>query len=301
MRTWTTLTVVAGLALAGCGGGDAGDGVGEIATDTSSQRADVTTTLVTESSPTTDGPTDPAGSTGVDTLDPSDDTLVYVTLGNSLLFTPVPGVMGLYRDRLEEHFGVIVETRDHTRGSQSVHDFLDRLRNDDELRADLGEADVVLMLIPNDEWAEPATTAMGAQGRDPATCGGDDDLQCFRDAVGDYESAVDEVFVELMKLVDPTATLVRVFDCYVFTPGDDDALAVERLGPLWHEGQQHVAQTAARYRITVAAVFDDFMGPDASSQPEAAGLVGVDGVHPTRAGAERITALLVDLGFEPAG
>jgi len=59
--------------------------------------------------------------------------------------------------------------------------FLSWLQSDEELRRDLQAADVVTMLICNDEWAVPSVTAAGVGGRNPADCGGDDNRQCLRD------------------------------------------------------------------------------------------------------------------------
>lgn len=237
-------------------------------------------------------------------LEPGDGPLVYVAMGNSLLFSPHPGgVMRLYRSMLEEEFGVAVEFRDRTHGGQRTDNFLDRLRNDVGLRRDLAEADVVLMVIPNDEWGVAAPIALGVEGHDASECGGDDGLQCFRETITDYEAMVDEIFVELTTLVDTSETLVRITDFYVFTPGDDDQddRMIERLGPLWHEAQEHVAATAARYGLPVARVYDDFMGPSGTEHPETKGLVAGDGFHPTEAGAERMAQLVHDLGYELVG
>jgi hypothetical protein len=60
------------------------------------------------------------------------------------------GAIDGYADLLEESFGVPVEMRNHTRGGRTAENLVSRLRNDAWLRADLGEAHVITLLIPND-------------------------------------------------------------------------------------------------------------------------------------------------------
>jgi lysophospholipase L1-like esterase len=282
MRRWktvvTVVTLVTGSGI-GCGGDDA---------------------AVRDPGPAT-APTATLAPAEPSTLDPGDGPLVYVTMGHSLLVSPHPGAMRLYARMLEEDLDVAVELRDHTRGGQRADDFLHGLRNDVALRSDLADADVVLVLIPNGEWAETAPIVFGADGHDPTECGGDDGLQCFRDTITEYEVMVDEILAELMTIVDPSETLVRITDFYVFTPGDIDATVIERIGPLWHQAQEHVAAAAARYGLPVAQVYDDFMGSTGTEQPETKGLVSDDGIHPTAAGAERMADLVRELGYELVG
>ncbi len=280
------LTAVAMLGVGACANGsDTGDS-GPTATTVA------TTTTTVSPTTTTQQPTTSA--------QPSHDPLVYVVMGNSLLFS-TPAVMYAYRDILKEDLAVEVDMRDHTVGGQATHDFLSQLQTNDRLRRDLAEADVILFLIPNDEWKEPCNTIIGEEGRNPADCGGDDGLQCLRSATANYNAMVELVFVELTTLADPSETVIRVMDFYQFTPGEDDEAAVETLMPLWRESQRYVERAAARYGIPVAQVFDEFMGPDGTDIPEQKGLVSADGVHTTAHGTELIAQMIRELGYEPAG
>ena len=83
-RNWTVLVVVVALGVSACAdGGDAGND-------------DATATTQATTTPTM-APTTNAGT--------SEEQLVYVVLGNSLLFS-TPAVMYAYRDLLEEDLGV---------------------------------------------------------------------------------------------------------------------------------------------------------------------------------------------------
>ena len=232
-------------------------------------------------------------------LEVSEGPLVYVPMGNSLVFLPTgSSVMDRYAEMLSEDFGVEVDVRDRTVGGQRTDDFLFRLRNSDALRDDLADADVITFLVPNDQWSEALMTFSGSEGRDPADCGGDDGHQCLRDMVADYTGLVGEIFAELMTIVDPAEQVVIVQDCYqLHTERRTDT--TESLYPYWRDAEAHLRQTAASYDIPVAGVWDDFMGTD-GAVPDLVteGLIQSDGIHPTAEGAQRIADLYHDLGYD---
>ncbi len=289
-RYWTVLIVLAMLGLGACAdGADSGDPGPSAATE------EATTTTAAPSTTAAPNTTTPPTTTAP----PSEEPLVYVVMGNSLLFS-TPAVMYAYRDILKDDLAVEADLRDHTVGGQATHDFLTQLQTNERLRSDLGEADVILFLIPNDEWKEPCNTIMGEGGRDPADCGGDDGLGCLRSVAANYNAMAELVFAELTTLADPSETVIRVMDFYQFTPGEDDEAAIETLSPLWRESQEYVEVAAARYGIPVAQVYDEFMSPDGKGIPEHKGLVSADGVHTTAEGTEVIAQLIRELGYEPA-
>lgn len=232
-------------------------------------------------------------------LEVPEGPLVYVPMGNSLVFFPTgSSVMDHYAAMLEEDFGVDVQVRNHTVGGQRADDFLSRLRTSDALRNDLAEADVVTFLVPNDEWAEPLMTFSGTGGRDPADCGGDDGQQCLRDIVSEYTVLVDEIFAELMAIVDPAEQVVLVQDFHQFHT-ERRTERTRQIHPYWRDAQAHLRATAETYGIPVVAVWDDFMGTDGDIPDLVeAGLVDPDGIHLSPAGALRVAELYHDTGYE---
>ena len=57
-------------------------------------------------------------------------------------------------------------------------------------------------------------------------------------------------------------------------------------------------EVAESYGIPVARVWEDFMGTDGEIPDLVeAGLVSVDGIHPTAIGAQRMAELYHDLGY----
>ncbi|MFO7960444.1 MAG: SGNH/GDSL hydrolase family protein [Nitriliruptoraceae bacterium] len=250
-------------------------------------------------------PTDEAATSTTETpatLQIEEGPLVYVPMGNSLVFWPSTRTSFIYHytAMLEEDFGVEVEVRSRTVPAQRTDDFLERLRSNDRLRQDLADADVITLLIPNDEWGEPFQTALGVDDRDPSECGGDDNQQCLRDVIEGYKQQVDQVFDELTSIVNPAETLIRVHDFYQFhTNGTQEN--IDLMYPYWREAQEYVEEVAGQHGVPVAQVFDDFMGTDgAYIDLVAEGLVDPDGIHPTAEGAERMAILVHDLGYELA-
>jgi lysophospholipase L1-like esterase len=276
-RRWSAPVAVAALLFASCDGS-----------------SDEATTETTPTTITANGEV-----AGTSTLQIEEGPLVYVPMGNSLTFTPSPNhFIARYTAMLQEDFGVDVELRPHTVGGQRTDDFLAQLRTNDSLREDLGDADVVTLLIPNDEWAEPFQIAGGLGGRDPSECGGDDNQQCLRDVIDSYKQYVDQVFDELTAIADPAVTLIRVQDFYHFGTNEMTPEAFDITYPYWREGQEYVEQVAGQYGLAVAQVFDDFMGTDGLYIDLVAnGLVDPDGIHPTADGAERMATLMHDLGY----
>jgi lysophospholipase L1-like esterase len=219
-------------------------------------------------------------------------------MGNSLVFLPTgSSVMDRYAAMLEQDFGVEVQVRDRTVGGQPAHDFLSRLRTSDALREDLAEADVITFLVPNDEWAEPLMTFSGTGDRDPADCGGDDGQQCLRDMVAEYTRLVDEIFAELMAIVDSAEQVVIVQDFHQFHT-ERRTQRTLLIHPYWSDAQEHLRVTAESYGVPVAGVWTDFMGTD-GDVPDlvGAGLVDADGIHLSPAGAQRVAELYHGIGY----
>ena len=220
-------------------------------------------------------------------------------MGNSLTYWPEgSALIDHYAAMLEEDFGVTVDRRAYAVADQRADDFVTQLQNNEALRADLTEADVVTFLIPIGEWEEPLMTFAGVAGHDRSECGGDDDQQCLRDMVANYNTVVDEAFNELMSIVDLSEQVVLVQDIYqVHTERQGET--TQLMYPYFQEAQAHVQETAAEHGIPAASVWDDFMGTDGDiPNLTEAGLVQTDGVHPTENGALRIATLFHDLGYD---
>ena len=146
-------------------------------------------------------------------------------------------------------------------------------------------------------------TALGLAELDvEPICEGDDQQQCSGDVLAEYKDNVEEMFSLLTQVVDPSETLIRAVDGYPFLVADQIAAdTLQVTNPYWQEAQEFFAETAAKYGIPTARVFDKFMGPDGTDDPTDRGLIGPDKVHPSEAGALLIAELIYDLGYDFAG
>ncbi|RZV41942.1 MAG: hypothetical protein EX267_10360 [Acidimicrobiia bacterium] len=260
----------------------------------------MTSTTTTAATTTTAVTTTTTTSTTV--LDSDAESLVLVAFGDSVLSYPSPSLqaMGAYAEMLEEEFGVPVDVRDNTVFGSSPAHLLNAL-DSERILADLAEADVILLEIPQHDTAEPFMTATGHEGRNPADCGGDDHHQCLRDYVTENKVTVEAIFSALTGVCDPSEVLIRVIDMYqmeIETQNKTDGLQIT--SPYFREAQEALAEIAATYGIPIAPVYAEFMGPDRTQDPQDRGLIRTDRRHTTRAGALLIAKMLDDLGYDLA-
>ena len=258
------------------------------------------TTVPATALPTTIAPSTTAAPTT--TVEIVDEPLVLLAFGDSIISYPstFAGVIGVYAGMLEEEFGVPVDVRDRTVWGSPPDALLDVLGTE-WLHKDLAEADVVLLEIPQGDTNPAFPTATGWHEMDPADCGGDDNQQCLRDYVVENKATVEAIFDELTAMWDPSETLIRAIDVYMLHVGDSHASGtLHILNPYLQETQEYLEETAAKYGIPVAQVFDEYMGPDGTDDPQDRGLVMADQRHPTEAGAQLIAEMLHDLGYDLA-
>jgi lysophospholipase L1-like esterase len=294
-RRLTVLVVGLVLALVACSSDGAETRPASLPAVTTTTTAEATTTTAVTTTTTT---------TTTSTTVPNSDAepLVLVAFGDSVLGYPssLTGAIGAYADMLEEEFGVPVDVRDNTVWGSPPSQLLNAL-DSERVLADLAEADVVLLEIPQGDTAPPFMTVGGYQGRDPVDCGGDDQRQCLRDYVTENKATVEAIFSALTGVCDPSEVLIRVIDVYqmeIESQNETDSLQIT--SPYFREAQEALANIAATYGIPVAPVHAEFMGPDRTEDPQERGLIGTDQRHPTRAGAELIAKMLDALGYEPA-
>ena len=244
-------------------------------------------------------------SSGASTLtapsDP-DQSLVLVMYGDSLLTFPEPdqGAIDAYTDMLEEDLGADVNVRMPMADYGYPPYVVDKLASD-RGQSELAGADIVIIESPIDAMALAVLTAAGLEGMDPSACGGDDHQQCLRDSLAEYKEDVEEIFSLLAEAVDPSETLIRAIDVYaIFVQEQLAADTLQVTNPHWQEAQEFFAETAAKYGIPTAQVFDEFMGPDGTDDPQDRGLIASDKLHPSEAGALLLAELIYDLGYDLA-
>ena len=300
MRYVTLLLVALAMLVASCASGT----TDMTNTAAASTTAAVSTTAVSTTGVTEVIPTTIAGTTSTTAISATDpgigEPLVIVAFGDSVV-SYTPTLLDTYAAFLEEELQVPIDVRNHTVWGSSPTNLISALGSE-SVQADLAEADVVVLEIPQGDVNPAFPTAIGWHGMDPADCGGEDNQQCLRDYVTQNKEDVELILFILTGLRDDgSVPLIRIFDMYMFHV--EDTLAVGKmhiLNPYLVETQEYLEDIAAGYGIPVAQVYDEFMGPDGTDDPQDRGLVLSDQRHPTPEGAQLIAKMLHDLGYDLA-
>lgn len=222
------------------------------------------------------------------------EELHYVSLGDSTVFWS--GMNSMYAEMIEEDLGVTVVLHNWAHGSGGSKRMLEELETNNQLRADLQSADIITIQIPTHAWGNP----MRAYTRNPESCGGDDHQACLRNTLKDEKDHIEKIFGLIVELADPTKTLIRAQDTYLFAVGEmKESGTFEMLNDYWRQEQKYIHHVASRYGIPVAEVYDHFMGPEWNQDPAEHGLM-LDKTHTNERGSRLMADLIRDLGYEYA-
>lgn len=251
---------------------------------------------------TTSGPVDESIADTGPTATPTSERWQYVAMGDSTH----RDVATSFESILEEELGVEVDLiqwinpdlESYEIGGERAGDLVGRLRNDEDLRSDLREAEVITFVIPmgllidlcpfDRASYQPAGTNREAQA-------------CWPRVLRRYRADVDAFFDELVAIRSPSEAIIRVVDNYQYF--------WERLHELgvygttrryWPEVNDAIHAAASEHGIPVVHAYDALNGPRGQVDGVAAGWVSSDQLHLSLQGAWRLAELLADLGFEPA-
>lgn len=214
----------------------------------------------------------------------------YVALGDSIAM----GFVDKYADYIEEDLGVEIAMHFWCRGSQGSDLLLHALRNDEELRSDIGEAEVVTFMVSTQRLRSPDHAY-----RD-GTCGGPDNQDCFREALALYKADTDAIIDEILSLRSTSDTIIRVMTYYSWLVNDWRGKGYfENLNPYWVACNEYLVQAASEHHIPVARVDVAFNGPNRDEDPSGKGYLASDRQHPNQVGFGLMADLHRELGYEP--
>lgn len=202
----------------------------------------------------------------------------YVAMGDSR--TGHAQWPAAYADYLEAALGIKVNLYNRAGGGQDSNQLLSDLREKEELRAQVREAEVVTV------WTG-GIRSKSAITYKAVPC--DDAL----DAMG---TDLDDIIAEILALRAGNDTLIRLFEDYHFQVEpqkelgffQDKRACVQGLIALVH-------QTGSKYGIPVVPVYEAFNGPDGDQDPNA---YLQDKVHTNAIGDSIIADLLREMGYE---
>ncbi|MBS3939883.1 MAG: SGNH/GDSL hydrolase family protein [Actinobacteria bacterium] len=223
------------------------------------------------------------------------ETVSYVALGDSLATGAgaTTSYVEVYAAALEDQTGVDLAITNLAVNGWTSTDLLTALQRDETMRTAVAGADLVTV----DIGANDLLGAIPFYASD--NCGGDDNLQCLRDATAQVEQQWAAILDEVIALRGGEAAGIATIDLYQpFIGNRRVADDFDVLRPVM-DGLNEVLTDGAEARgIPVAAVHDAFHGPDGTGDPNDAFLISVDGLHPSNAGHEVIAQELLALDVD---
>jgi hypothetical protein len=230
-----------------------------------------------------------AESTATPTSTPEPIAWDYVVLGDSVAST----FPRHYADHIEADLGVEVTTHHWYRADQSSAAMLRALRDYEDVRSDIREAEVVTFFV------SPKHLQWPAADYDAGTCGGSDNQDCLREALALLKADTDAIITEILALRSTSDAIIRTMTYYnprVNAWNTEGSFG--DLNPYWVAHNEYLIQAASEHNIPVVRVDLAFNGPNLDEDPSDKGYVS-DGWHPNPEGAALIAELLRELGYEP--
>lgn len=154
----------------------------------------------------------------------------YVVLGDSKAW----GFYSLYAAHIEADLGVEVTVHNWIVGGWHSTEMLSALRNNQKLRNDISDAEVITLYMPHRHLKEPLESYLAG------TCGGADNQDCLREAVSLFKADVYDTIAEILSLRSTSDTIIRTMDIYNPLVGGNHPLGgwkergiFEDLKPYW--------------------------------------------------------------------
>jgi lysophospholipase L1-like esterase len=218
----------------------------------------------------------------------------YTALGDSLAFGAIAerGYVNRFADYMEADTGNTVVVRNLSVPGWRSADLLLALQTDSTLRAAVTGANAVTWDIGGNDLSRARARYLDG------SCGGDDNQECLRQTVAQFQSNWDSIISELLALRTPQETIFRtmnVYNPYVEIDMATGDFAI--LEPFLRQVNDHISMTAAANGILLADIHSAFNGDSGEEQPT--DLLAFDQFHPNEAGHETIASELRALGYSP--
>ena len=204
----------------------------------------------------------------------------YVILGSSI------GTWGwteYYGDYIETDLGVNIVSHSYYVSSQRASGLLKNLRNKEELRDDIINAEVITIGIG---FMDIRIAVLYHPNRI------NEELKTFRETY-------DAILSEILSLNNSTDTIIRVMDFYCpYVQSHKDSGIYEDTKRYWMEFNEVIAEVAEKHGILGAQVFQAMNGVHGDDDPNVQGYLASDGHHLSDEGYQVIAKLFRELGYE---
>lgn len=207
----------------------------------------------------------------------------YVVLGDSSAW----GFPKYYAAHIEADLGVKVAVHDCTVGNLSSTQMLEMLRNDQELRKAISEAEVVTFIAnPTEHIGWYIITGTGK-------------YDCSSEARAAYKADYEEIITEIMSLRRGEPTIIRAMDyyCPIYSVWKQQGV-FEDHKRCFEAVNEAIHEACKKRGIPVAHVYAVFNGPNHDEDPTEKGYISEDGQHTSTAGQAKIADLFRKLGYE---
>jgi lysophospholipase L1-like esterase len=235
-------------------------------------------------------------------------TWQYVGLGDSLAVGAIAlrGYVPRYQQYVRTDTGASVSLRNLAQPGWTSPELLNALRNDNNFRTSVIDAEVVTWDIGGNDLRH------AREHYQSRTCGASDNQQCLRDTLAVFKESWDGIIAEILRLRGEQAgsirnTIIRTMDLY--NPYVDEDRAVDtdgngindflELKPFVDAVNQHIAASATANGIPYARVSLAFNGPNGDVDPQRKGYLSFDRLHPNDTGHKVMADLLRALRYKP--
>jgi lysophospholipase L1-like esterase len=220
----------------------------------------------------------------------------YVALGDSLAAGAIAeqGYVPRFANLMAKDTGKQVQVTNFGVPGWQSSDLLNALKTDSRTRSAVENAQVITFDIGGNDLLHANRLFLDG------TCGGSDNLECFRQGVQQFEVNWDAILGEITALRAPEVAVVRTMNIYnPFVAVQKAAGEFTVLRPFLEEINNHIAMTAAARNIKVADVSTAFNGTGHDQDAAAKGWMSIDCVHPNDQGHEAIAEALQATGYGP--
>ncbi len=229
----------------------------------------------------------------------------YTALGDSLAtgFGAFNGYVPRYKDYTQADTGMSVSLTNLGQNGWTSADLLKALKTNRTFRNSVSRSQVVTWDIGGNDWLNVRDSYKAG------TCGGTDNQDCLRSAIGTFKVNWDAIMTEILSLRSTSNTAIRTMDLYNPYVNEDTAADTwaEDGGlndflvfqPYIADANNYISATATNKNIPYAQVYLAFNGSAGDEDPSDKGYIGFDGLYPNDTGHRVIADLLRGLQYAP--
>ena len=217
--------------------------------------------------------------------DVAGETWDYIILGSSIGTWWAQN----YGALVEADLGVKIDYHSYYVGGQPVGQLLQNIINDENLREDIRNAELITI---GSGFADMYFDAIflytvGVHNQEEM----EHRVKTFRET---YDSMLDEV----LSLASPSDTIIRVMDFYYPYVGKDQEEGIYKQNKrYWLKFNKCIIKSARERSIPVANVFTEYNGIDGNEDPVEKGYISGDGFHPSEDGMAVIAEAFRKSGY----